>query len=98
MIEKRYLENERRCDVTFSIDASLAAESASVVGDFNNWDSKVNPMKLARGRWVATVRLDAGKEYLFRYLADGTRWENDERADRYVPSPYGDAQNSAVTI
>ena len=36
-----------------------------------------------------TMKLEAGKEYRFRYLIDGSRWENDWSADRYVPNRYG---------
>jgi hypothetical protein len=42
-----------------------------------------------------TLELAPGKAYQFRYLLDGDRWENDWRADRYVPNPYG-GDNSVV--
>jgi 1,4-alpha-glucan branching enzyme len=47
------------------------------------------------GDFTATVEVAAGKEYRFRYLIDGQRWENDWHADKYVKGPYG-AEDSVV--
>jgi hypothetical protein len=40
--------------------------------------------------------LQSGKEYRFRYLLDGTLWENDWDADSYVPNGF-DGEDSVVT-
>jgi hypothetical protein len=45
--------------------------------------------KQENGDFAVTLDLHAGREYRFRYLIDGKRWENDWRADKYVMSPYG---------
>ncbi|MCI6365047.1 MAG: glycoside hydrolase, partial [Spirochaetia bacterium] len=34
--------------------------------------------------------------YQFRYLLDGYKWENDWNADKYIPAPYSNADNSVV--
>jgi hypothetical protein len=31
-------------------------------------------------------------------LIDETKWENDWHADKYVPTPYGNAENSVVVV
>lgn len=49
-----------------------------------------------RGDFSVTLNLDAGKEYRFRYLLDGTRWENDAQADRSVPNEFG-SEDSVVS-
>jgi 1,4-alpha-glucan branching enzyme len=78
------------CKVTFELPKDVGAESASIVGDFNNWDGRATPMKRKRdGSFSAAVSLEAGKEYRFRYLLDDTRWENDWGADSYVPNQFG---------
>ena len=41
------------------------------------------------GNFKASVTLKAGKQYRFRYLLDGDRWENDWQADAYVPNDFG---------
>jgi hypothetical protein len=43
------------------------------------------------------LTLDAGREYQFRYLVDGKKWENDWKADKYVAAPYSNADNSVVS-
>lgn len=78
------------CKVTFVLPGDVGAETASIVGDFNNWDERAAPMKRKRdGSFSADLSLEADKEYRFRYLLDDTRWENDWGADSYVPNPYG---------
>ena len=74
-------------------------KTVTLVGDFNSWSQEATPLKLGEdGLWTATLALEAGREYHFRYLIDGRTWENDWNADKYVPSPYGDADNSVVIV
>ena len=42
--------------------------------------------------------LEGGRGYQFRYLLDNQRWENEWNADRYVYSPFGDCDNSIVSL
>ncbi|MCR4291233.1 MAG: isoamylase early set domain-containing protein [Candidatus Scalindua sp.] len=96
-IEKEFLGDI--CRVTFRLPESAApdADSVCVVGDFNGWDRSENPMeKTGNGDYVVRLDLERGKEYQFRYLIDGTKWENDWDADRYVQNTYGDSDNSLV--
>ena len=39
--------------------------------------------------FVARVLLEPGRQYRFRYLLDGERWENDWSADDYVDNELG---------
>src|SRR4051794_31812029 len=85
---------ERRDDggsviVTFRIPGQAAAESACVVGDFNNWSEGVHVMSRVDGSLTIAIPLDAGRAYRFRYLLDGERWENDWAADTYLPNEFG---------
>ena len=65
----------------------------------NNWDIYVTPMKkLKNGAFTLTLDLNLDTEYQFRYLIDETKWENDWHADKYVPTPYGNAENSVVVV
>jgi 1,4-alpha-glucan branching enzyme len=100
-IRKQYLKSKPICKVTFKItpEAGGSARTATVVGDFNNWSSTANPMKrLKNGAFTATIDLETGKQYQFRYLLDKTKWENDGQSDRYAPTPYGDSENSVVIV
>jgi hypothetical protein len=49
------------------------------------------------GTWKTEILLEPGHEYGFRYLIDGKRWENDPKADKYVPNPYGSENSVVVT-
>ncbi len=69
--------------VTFELPATVWADQISLVGEFNNWDHQVTPMT-QRGldeSWRATIDLEAGRCYRFRYLLDGDRWLSDCQAD-----------------
>lgn len=56
-------------------------------------------MKLQKdGSFSLTINLEKGREYQYRYLLDGYIWENDDCADKYVRSPYGDSDNSVVDL
>jgi hypothetical protein len=44
------------------------------------------------------LNLEIGREYQFRYLVDDKEWENDMEADKFVPTPYGDSENSVIVV
>ncbi len=99
-LKKQYLKSKPICKVTFKISDKEVngAKSVCIVGDFNNWRKKATPMKsLKNGAFTATIDLEPNKEYQFKYILDGTEWENDWNADRYIPSPIGNWDNSVVT-
>jgi CheY-like chemotaxis protein len=100
-VEKKFLKTKKACRITFSLPKVAAPEAKSVciVGDFNNWNTHVNPMKkLKDGDYSIKLDLEPGREYQFRYLIDELKWENDRNADKYVRSVYGDCDNSVVIV
>ncbi len=100
-IKKQYLKSKPVCKVTFSIPKTAVgtAKSVHVVGEFNNWDRTASPnSKKRNGDFTLTLKLEKDKEYQFRYLIDRRLWENDSNADKYIPSPYPDADNSVVIV
>ena len=99
-IKKQYLKTRAACRVTFSLPKKAAAFANTVhlVGDFNDWNKSITPMKrLKNGSFTTTLVLRRNKEYQFRYLLDGLQWENDWKADKYVPNRYG-SENSVVVV
>ena len=99
-IKKKFLKSKPVCKATFKIEKELAngAETASIVGDFNEWNPKADEMnKLKNGGFTTTIDLEAGKEYAFRYILDGKEWVNDTEADKYVTSEFADAENCVIT-
>ncbi len=99
-IEKKFLKAKPVCKVKFSLsgDSYKTASSVLLVGNFNNWTLGETPLKKAKnGDWSVTLDMETGREYQFRYLIDGTNWENDPEADRYVPSGLG-SENSVIEL
>ena len=100
-VKKQYLKRKPVCKVTFRLNKKQAksARTVHIVGEFNNWNVSSTPMKKVRkGAFHTVIDLEKGREYQFRYLLDGTNWVNDSDADRYVPTPYGDAENCVVVV
>ena len=97
MLKKRYISKGTICKVTFILPHEIEARSVAVVGDFNNWSKDANPMQqLKDGTWKVDIKLEAGREYQFRYFVNGSEWHNDFEADGYLAHPYG-GENSVVT-
>ncbi|MFC3095589.1 glycoside hydrolase [Alteromonas sediminis] len=100
-LKKSYLKSKPVCKVTFrlSSEEAKAANSVKLVGEFNDWDDTVSPMKkLKSGEFTQTVDLEVGKNYQFRYLLNESEWENDWHADAYVPNGMPGEDNSVVSV
>lgn len=101
MLKRRYLVDHKTCKATFTTYAGVTkdAKAVALVGDFNDWDASANPMKRRKdGSFTATLDLACGRSYQFRYLIDGSTWENDAAADGYAPTPFGDCENSVIEV
>ncbi len=85
--------------VTFTLpkEAVQTAKTVAVVGEFNNWDiAKGTELKKQKdGSFSATLELEAGKEYQYRFLINGEVWENAWDAPKYVETSFG-IYNSVV--
>jgi 1,4-alpha-glucan branching enzyme len=98
-LKKQFLKSKPVCKVSFRLDASEASGASRVqlLGDFNNWDESVASMTALKSNdFTATLELEAGKEYQFRYLVDGLTWKNDPQADYFVTNNLGD-ENGVVS-
>ena len=98
-IIKTYSKSKPVCKVTFEVSAEAVngAKSVSLLGDFNEW----NPTALKKqkdGNFKASMELEKGKEFAFRYLVDNDVWINDEAADKYVASGVSVDENSVVVL
>jgi 1,4-alpha-glucan branching enzyme len=98
MFKKRFLK-KGVVKVDFILPDAIAADAdtAFIVGDFNDWDEKATPMtQLKSGGFKITLDLELNREYQFRYLVNGNQWHNDWDADKYVPNPFS-GDNSVVS-
>lgn len=97
-MKKEYTKTGRSCKVTFELPPQTNAESVALCGEFNEWDATKHLLKRRRdGSYALTVSLKPGREYRFRYLVDGERWENDWDADKYVPNEFG-TEDSVIVV
>lgn len=97
---KQYHENGAKCKVTFRLLREMAENSrkVTITGEFNDWDVSGPEMRrVENGDFVITLDLESNREYRFRYLIDGSRWENDWYADRYVLNAFG-SKDSVVIV
>ena len=97
MLKKDIINKGNTHKVRFYTHPIPEAETAFLVGDFNDWDEDANPMsQLKDGRFKLVLKLDVEQSYQFRYLVDG-EWHNDWEADRYVPNPYSGDNSVVIT-
>jgi 1,4-alpha-glucan branching enzyme len=100
-IKKQFLKSKPVCKVSFKVSKELAngASKVNLAGDFNNWNETSDEMNaLKDGSFSLSVDLESGRAYQFRYLLDGSNWTNDEAADGYKPSGFGDSENSVIEL
>ena len=97
MITKRKM-GRGKVRVTFAMAPTNGIKQLSLVGDFNGWSDTATPMEKDKsGDWTVTLTLEGGRDYQFRYLADGAAWHNDWAADAYKPNEFG-SDNSVVSL
>jgi 1,4-alpha-glucan branching enzyme len=90
MIKKNYSKTGKNCRITFKYVPEKETKTVAVCGEFNNWDASADPMEKRKdGSFSATVSLDAGKSYRFKYFADEERWETDPDINETVPNEFG---------
>lgn len=100
MIQKKFLKSKPVCKATFTLNKEMVdgAKEVLLLGEINGWNVKeaVKLKKQKNGNFKTTVELETGKEYEFRYLLDGEKWENDTEADKLVKGVFG-TENFVVT-
>ncbi|MFN8050143.1 MAG: isoamylase early set domain-containing protein [Acidimicrobiales bacterium] len=81
MIKKKADRKAGSVKVTFSVPDDWSEGPVSVVGDFNDWDPLATPLRKRGDVRSASVLLEPGAEYAFRYLDTHGRWHDDPDAD-----------------
>lgn len=96
-IKKQFIKTKPVCKVTFTVDAK-EAKTASVVGDFNNWDaSKGELSKLKNGSFKGVFDVNKDASYEFKYFIDGV-FVNEELADSFVYNEFAGTENSVLVV
>jgi 1,4-alpha-glucan branching enzyme len=96
-IKKQVIKTKPVCKVTFSVEAK-EANSASVVGDFNNWNPAEGELsKLKNGTFKGVFDLAKDASYEFKYLIDGA-YVNESEADSFIWNEFAGTENGVVTV
>ena len=68
--------------------SSPEAKEVFLAGNFNQWNTQVNPMKKdKKGIWKATLSLEPGR-YEYRFIVDGN-WKDDPSCSSSVANEFG---------
>jgi len=100
-IKKQFLKTKASAKISFKVSKAQAdnATQLAIVGDFNEWNPKADVMKaLKDGSFSHSIELPVGANYEFRYLADNSRWFNEEEADTLAETSFVDAKNSVIVL
>ena len=89
MLKRQSKKGEDQVVVTFALAGDDPRLPASVVGEFNDWDAAVHPLRRrSNGNWSVSVTLAKGRDYRFRYRSADGSWFNDDGADAYLVNEY----------
>jgi hypothetical protein len=89
MIVREPTRKGEQVKVTFVLPDDNEPGDVFVAGDFNSWNPGATMLRRRGGVRSASLMLNAGRRYAFRYYRDG-RWFDDDRADAYQPNEYGE--------
>ena len=96
-IKKQFIKTRAVCKVTFTVEAK-EANQASVIGDFNNWDSKEGELtKLKNGTFKGVFDLNKEASYEFKYLIDGS-FVNESEADGFRWNEFAGNENGVLEV
>lgn len=96
MLTKKYLKTKDEAEVTFEFNRDDVT-TAALVGDFNDWKAIEMKFNKKTKSFKTKVKLPKGGTFHFRYLLNETEWENDEKADQYLPNGFGTDNSVVVT-
>jgi 1,4-alpha-glucan branching enzyme len=98
MLKKSLSKTGKFCRVTFDFLPPDGAITVALCGEFNDWNPEANQMAQRKdGRFSATVSLETGKSYRFKFLIDGKIWESDPAADGFRLNEFG-TEDSIVSV
>ncbi|MDQ3304695.1 MAG: isoamylase early set domain-containing protein [Actinomycetota bacterium] len=95
MIKLTSSRGNGKVKASFVLPVTETREPVSVLGDFNQWDPMADPLKKrANGTRSASVELEPGQRYTFKYLSEGGTWFTEPQVSHQV-NEYGET-NSVI--
>jgi hypothetical protein len=89
MILREATRKGDKVKVTFVLPEDDAPGDIFVAGDFNSWNPGETPLKPRGDVRSASLMLNTGRRYAFRYYRNG-EWFDDDKADAYEPNEHGE--------
>jgi 5'-AMP-activated protein kinase regulatory beta subunit len=90
---KKKAPKRRRIEFTLEMPE---AEKVILMGDFNQWDPKIHPMRRdEKGIWHKIVMIFPGR-YEYRFWVDG-EWHNDPNNSLRCPNCFG-SENNVIDV
>jgi len=81
-------------DVEFVYE-NKEAENVSILGSFNRWNKKANPMEKVDGVFKITMKLKDGY-HKYKFYVDG-KYKEDPKAEEWDPGPRG-SNNAMIYV
>jgi 1,4-alpha-glucan branching enzyme len=98
VIKQTPVKGKDQVKVSFILPSDSVAGKVSVVGDFNDWDPTVHPLRArSNGTRSAAVTLPAQRRFAFRYLDESGRWLDDDAAHDYQENGLGGVNSVVIT-
>lgn len=88
MLKKRFFKTKNEVEVTFEWPKANE-DTLSVAGDFSDWQPIAMKYSKAKKTFNYKARFPKNEEFQFRYIINGEIWENDPKADAYIPNDQG---------
>jgi 1,4-alpha-glucan branching enzyme len=96
-VKKQFVKTKPVCKVTFSVEAKEAI-TASVVGDFNNWNQQEGALsKLKNGSFKGAFDIPKEASYEFKYLIDGA-YVNEIESDSFKWNEFAGSENGVLDV
>lgn len=90
MIKRTPMNGGGGVRVQFVLPEERLSGEVSVVGEFNDWNPRAHRLRRrTNGTRSASVVLESGRRYAFRYLGENGRWYDEETADSAEPNGHG---------
>ena len=96
MLKKKFFKTKNEAEVTFEF-AAHNLKTVALVADFNEWQPIEMRLNKKDKVFRTRVRLPKGGSFCFRYLLNNQEWENDYKADQYLPNPFGSEDSVVIT-
>jgi len=95
MLTKKFFKTKDEAEITFEFYRD-DVESVALVADFTDWQPVEMKFNKKAKVFRTKVKLAKQNEFQFKYLLNGSEWENDGQADKYIPNSYG-SEDSIVS-